>query len=490
MHGIKGIASTLSLTALVCLFLSSPFSASATQVVRNASSPEKPVIFHSGSEEGNNVAHVALGGVSMDSKAFQVEHGLKVLKRHRKKHHNHLHHHKHHDKDKQEEKCDASNDDDDNNSSSHKDKDTNKGNKKNGGKSKSKSKKNSKKAKSGKTKSSSSSSSSTPLSSSSSSGEHTNNDFAEHSSTKNKSSSKQSSKEESSSGNSNSSFSDDDSTVSSTSGSGSYKRVQQNRGSNFWSGGNWDFWSQSDPTHGQVAFASESLAKSQSLIGMKNGAAFMRASNKDIRGSNRPSVRFQSKKAYDSGLIIFDVVKMPVGCATWPALWTTKGDSWPTNGEIDVLEGTGYSSGGKDANQMTVHLAQNSPLLLNRRGGGGGKLDKRGASFVGKLMSGASNCNQWGGGSNTGCAFFDSNSNGPSWGTNFNSAGGGVWAMQFGNDQGVKIWFWGRKSSKLPNELSQANVSPEKLDPTSWGTPMANFQSKVINKMINGQVSL
>lgn len=207
----------------------------------------------------------------------------------------------------------------------------------------------------------------------------------------------------------------------------------------------------------------------------------MRTSNDDISGSNRPSVRFQSKKAYDSGLIIFDVVKMPVGCATWPALWTTKGSDWPTNDEIDVVEGTGYTAGSKNVNKMTVHLAQDSPLSLKRRG-----MDKR-ASYVGKLMSGASNCNQWGSGSNTGCAFFDSNANGPSWGTNFNSAGDVVWAMQFGTNQGVKIWFWGRGSSKLPDELSKADVSPEKLDPTSWGTPVANFQSNVINKMIKAQ---
>jgi hypothetical protein len=266
--------------------------------------------------------------------------------------------------------------------------------------------------------------------------------------------------------------------VTSSSGSGSFQRVQQNRGSNFWSGGNWDFWSNADPTHGSVQFASENSAKSQGLIGMKNGAAFMRASNKDISGGNRPSVRFQSKKAYDSGLVIFDVAKMPVGCATWPALWTTKGSDWPFSGEIDVVEGVGHTAGGRNANQMTVHLGQSSPLSLKRRGP-----EKR-ATHLGKLL--ASNCNQWGG-SNTGCAFVDSNDHGPSWGDDFNAAGGGVWAMQFGNNNGVKIWFWGRKSGTLPDELSKANVSPEKLDPSSWGTPMGNFQSNVINSKITAQ---
>lgn len=215
---------------------------------------------------------------------------------------------------------------------------------------------------------------------------------------------------------------------------------------------------------------------------MKNGTAFMRTSNEDIgAGQNRPSVRFQSKKAYDSGLVIFDVAKMPVGCATWPALWTTMGSTWPRNGEIDVVEGTGYTSGSSNANQMTVHLGSNSPLNLRRRA-----QNKRAAhSYSGKLVSGASNCNQYG--QHTGCAFFDSNDNGPSWGTDFNEAGGGIWAMQFGKGNGVKIWFWGRESGKIPSELKDPSSSPKKLDPSSWDTPVANFQTSLINSEIKQQ---
>lgn len=267
--------------------------------------------------------------------------------------------------------------------------------------------------------------------------------------------------------------------VSDTNGSGDYSRVESNRGNNFWTQNTWDFWSYDDPTHGQVSYQSEQNAKNQGLIGLKDGSAFLRMSNKDIGGTNRPSVRFQSKKAYDSGLVIFDVKKMPVGCGTWPALWTTKGDSWPHGGEIDVMEGVGYTAGGKNENQMTVHLGENSPLQLNRR-----SLHSR-ASYVGRIMEGATNCNQWG--SHTGCAFFDSNKNGPSWGNEFNEAGGGIWAMQFGNNGGVKIWFWGRKSGQIPSELSKPTQSPKNLNPSSWGKPMANFQSDVIDAKVKKQ---
>lgn len=175
-------------------------------------------------------------------------------------------------------------------------------------------------------------------------------------------------------------------------------------------------------------------------------------------------------------MVIFDVKKMPVGCGTWPALWTTMGSSWPHNGEIDVLEGTGYTSGGKNKNQMTVHLGQNSPLSLRRRG-----QSKRGASFLGRLVENANNCNQYG--AHTGCAFYDSNDNGPSWGSEFNEAGGGVWAMQFGNGGGVKIWFWGRQSGKIPKELSDPSESPKNLDTSDWGKPMGDFQTNAMTQV-------
>jgi hypothetical protein len=267
----------------------------------------------------------------------------------------------------------------------------------------------------------------------------------------------------------------------SVAGSGNYKRVEKNRGSTFWSGNNWDFWSYSDPTHGQVAYQSEQGARDKGLIGLTKDktAAFLRVSNKDSNGGPRPSVRFQSKRAFDSGLVIFDVAKMPVGCATWPALWTTQGANWPHGGEIDVMEGVGYTAGGKNANQMTVHMGENSPLNLKRR-----NANKR-AAYTGRIMQGATNCNQWG--QHTGCAFFDENKNGASWGPEFNSNGGGIWAMQFGHGGGVKIWFWGRKSSKLPEELSEPTVSPERLNPSSWGTPVASFQSEVIDNKVKKQ---
>lgn len=286
-------------------------------------------------------------------------------------------------------------------------------------------------------------------------------------SSKDSSSSSSSSSEDDSSSSSSSSSKNGTSASTTGGGSGPYKLVKSNRGDKFWDG-SWNFWNKADPTNGKVRFVDHSTAQGSDLVGMKDGAAYMRASSKNLNGQNRPSVRFESKRAYDSGLIIFDVKKMPVGCGVWPALWTTQGANWPRGGEIDVVEGVGYeASNGR--NQMTVHIGQNSPL--------------EGGKSLGTPL--AKNCNQYG--EHTGCAFFDSNKNGPSWGTKFNAAGGGVWAMEFGSGHGVRIWFFGRKSGKIPKELSEPGNAPSKLNPDSWGTPMANFQASALNQVISKQ---
>jgi hypothetical protein len=73
------------------------------------------------------------------------------------------------------------------------------------------------------------------------------------------------------------------------------------------------------------------------------------------------SVRITSKKTYNQGLFVFDILRMvfltqyicgvdphlrkkAYGCSVWPAAWLV-GPSWPTGGEIDVIEGTGITYG-------------------------------------------------------------------------------------------------------------------------------------------------
>ncbi|CDO77470.1 Glycoside Hydrolase Family 16 protein [Trametes cinnabarina] len=69
----------------------------------------------------------------------------------------------------------------------------------------------------------------------------------------------------------------------------------------------------------------------------------------------------------------------------------------------------------------------------------------------------------------TGCAVAETQSN--SFGNDFASAGGGVWATQF-DVSGVYIWFWTRKA--VPDSVT--NVK-DTIDTSSWGTPSAAWPS-------------
>lgn len=254
-----------------------------------------------------------------------------------------------------------------------------------------------------------------------------------------------------------------------------YHLHQSNRGNDFYRNGNWRFWIKDDPTHGQVKFIDHDEARDKGLIGLTNdGRAFAQASTENLRkGAKRPSVRFHSRASWDAGLIIFDVTNMPVGCATWPALWTCDGVNWPVNGEIDVMEGIGFTSNGRQANLMSVHLNETSHLSTPD------------GSYTGEMTS--NDCKTSYGLGNTGCSFRDRNENGVSWGLDFNAANGGIWALQFGDGQGVKVWFWGRHSGRIPTELSFRHRAPSLLTPSQWGKPMANFQSKAIDRQILAQ---
>jgi len=72
-----------------------------------------------------------------------------------------------------------------------------------------------------------------------------------------------------------------------------------------------------------------------------------------------------------------------------------------------------------------------------------------------------------GNGHNAGCNFVDANST--SYGTGFNSIGGGVFAHLW-DDSGIKIWHFARNA--IPSD-----ISAQQPDPSFWGTPAAFWSS-------------
>lgn len=163
-----------------------------------------------------------------------------------------------------------------------------------------------------------------------------------------------------------------------------------------------------------------------------NGVVTIKSDSSNVAtGRGRNSVRLTSTKEYTHGLVVLDLEHMPgSACGIWPAFWMT-GPSWPNNGEIDIIEGVNYQS--QDA--MTMH---SSP----------------GCSMINKDCEGGQGCSTQTGGSS-------------SFGDGFNSANGGVYAMEW-TSAAINIWFFSRGS--IPN-----GISGDSPDPSTWGNPTASF---------------
>ncbi|KKY17376.1 hypothetical protein UCRPC4_g05620 [Phaeomoniella chlamydospora] len=220
-------------------------------------------------------------------------------------------------------------------------------------------------------------------------------------------------------------------------------------GADFFDG--FEFYTAADPTNGFVTYVDESTALSDGLISSGDGQpAIMSVDDTttlatDGSDGGRKSVRISSTKSYTHGLFIGDFGHMPGGiCGTWPAFWTF-GPNWPTNGEIDIIEGVNSAT----TNLMSLHTSPNCTIA--------------GANQLGTLQT--SDCDT-SVNYNSGCGVTADTTE--SYGTGFNNIGGGVYAMQWTSDY-IRIWFFARGS--IPSD-----ITAETPDPSGWGEPQANLQ--------------
>ncbi|KAF7948025.1 hypothetical protein EAE96_009093 [Botrytis aclada] len=213
---------------------------------------------------------------------------------------------------------------------------------------------------------------------------------------------------------------------------------------NFFS--SFSFFTDPDPTHGYVSYQSKSAASAQGLINNNNGQVYLGVDHKTVNPSvGRASVRLTSNKSYNHGLFIADIAHMPGSiCGVWPAFWLV-GPNWPYGGEIDVIEGVNLAG----TNSMTLHTGPG--CVINTAG-----------SQPGITLSDP-NCNSNSG--YNGCGVLTNKAN--SYGNGFNSAGGGVYAMQW-ESSGIYVWFWPRGS--VP-----ADVTAGKPVTGNWGLPLVAF---------------
>ncbi|KAL9620718.1 MAG: hypothetical protein Q9160_004731 [Pyrenula sp. 1 TL-2023] len=205
----------------------------------------------------------------------------------------------------------------------------------------------------------------------------------------------------------------------------------------------------SDPTHGFVNYLSQSAAQSSGLYQIQGNQVYIGVDHNTVlnpNGVGRNSVRLQSNRAYNHGLIIADFAHVPGShCGVWPAFWMY-GPNWPNSGEIDIYEGVNL----QPTDQVTLHSAPGCNVNV----GPGGQTGNPGPS------------NECGaGGGYNGCTVVSNVGTG--YGTPFDNAGGGVYATQW-TSSGIKVWFWVR--NQIPGDVINGNPNPN-----NWGTPQANF---------------
>ncbi|KAF2739283.1 hypothetical protein EJ04DRAFT_609386, partial [Polyplosphaeria fusca] len=225
-----------------------------------------------------------------------------------------------------------------------------------------------------------------------------------------------------------------------------YTLIQNYNASNFFDG--FTFFTGQDPTGGFVDFLSYELALNKSLIDNISDVVYLAVDHTNVislDGPGRPSVRLESKMTFTEGLFVLDLLHLPVGCGTWPAFWTVGLGDWPANGEIDIIEGVNDATG----NDASLHAAGECTVSKD-------------VDQTGKWKS--TDCNI-GHDKNQGCGttFTEPYNFGP----DFNTNGGGVYAMEWTNSS-INIWFFS------PENVPESLFSPSP-DTNDFGIPGASF---------------
>ncbi|KAG1834110.1 glycoside hydrolase family 16 protein [Suillus variegatus] len=227
---------------------------------------------------------------------------------------------------------------------------------------------------------------------------------------------------------------------------GTYTIQDYYQGEDFFN--DWDFYTGSDPTGGNVVYQNKSAAQSERLAYVNSDGTTVLAVDSTstvAAGGDRDAVRITSQNSYNGGLFIMDASKMPVGCSTWPSFWTV-GPNWPYGGEIDIVEGINDQA----KNQMTLHSGTSNACTIDT---------DESDEFTGSVLS--SNCYSTET-SDSGCSIMDSSSTSFAYG--FNNAGGGVFALLWDNSTGMSMWHFAR--ANIPDDLTARAPTP-----SNWGTP-------------------
>ncbi|KAH7393921.1 mixed-linked glucanase precursor [Phaeosphaeria sp. MPI-PUGE-AT-0046c] len=246
-----------------------------------------------------------------------------------------------------------------------------------------------------------------------------------------------------------------------------------------------NFYSSPDPTGGFVQYQDLRGAIKNNLISYKpNSTSIYMGVDSTTRDSKgRASMRLESKKTWNHGLLIADIAHMPAStCGSWPAFWMLGKQEWPVGGEIDILEGVND----QETNAVTLHTSKGC-VVSNATDlrGGLGEADNVAAPFTGFMKTDDCDVAAADQDKNVGCSInapksLPASAAGaqmgstatnlfPSYGTTFNKANGGIYAMEW-TATFISVWFFPFHSPIYQSLSSQSNP-----DPSSFGPPLAHF---------------
>ncbi|OAA59155.1 glycoside hydrolase family 16 protein [Niveomyces insectorum RCEF 264] len=164
----------------------------------------------------------------------------------------------------------------------------------------------------------------------------------------------------------------------------------------------------------------------------------------------RDSIRLESKRVFNRGLLIGDFAHMPGNqCGVWPAFWTYNMEEDPI-GEIDIVEGINH----QPDNIVSLHTGQTCRFEAGWQTGTDQRPDC--ALMLGNQTN------------DDGCGMTAARP--ASYGTAFNRAGGGVYATLL-DDYEIRIWHWPRHAVPL-------DVRRGRPEPWTWGRPLGDMTQR------------
>ncbi|KAF2704237.1 glycoside hydrolase family 16 protein [Pleomassaria siparia CBS 279.74] len=227
-----------------------------------------------------------------------------------------------------------------------------------------------------------------------------------------------------------------------------------------------EFFHDQDPTNGFVAYQTIEAAIQNKYIGYLNTSVILGVDSTNVTPAGRPSIRAESKKTWNHGLLLADIRHMPDStCGTWPAFWMLgSGAEWPMKGEIDILEGVND----EENNAVTLHTTAGCVV--------DGVSADANAPFTGNMVTHNCDIQAADQAKNQGCSIkAPAQSDGkklPTYGTDFNAAGGGIYALEW-TSTSISVWLIPR-DSPLASNLSSSPTTMHP-DPSTFGTPLAHF---------------